>query len=127
MLLAHLLLNAVSTQVGDRPADVHPRFIDRITEPRASVAEYDKAAGLRHERARMAHRSADDDVGALQRDATPRSRIAADYNSPPCAVAPAACPARPATSTLPDIMFSATPTPTVPWTRTVASWFMPAQ
>ena len=46
---------------------------------------------------------------------------------PPCAVAPADWPALPPTSTRPDIMFSATPTPALPWMRTVAGWFMPAQ
>ena len=46
---------------------------------------------------------------------------------PPCAVAPAAWLASPFTWTRPDIMFSATPTPALPWTVTLARWFMPAQ
>ena len=46
---------------------------------------------------------------------------------PPCAVAPAAWLALPSTTTSPDIMFSARPTPALPWMRTVACWFMPAQ
>ena len=48
-------------------------------------------------------------------------------NNPPRAVAPADCEALPSTMTRPDIMFSATPTPQFPRTRTVACLFMPAQ
>ena len=48
-------------------------------------------------------------------------------SSPPWAVAPAAWLALPSTVTRPDIMFSATPCPALPVTRTVACWFMPAQ
>ena len=48
-------------------------------------------------------------------------------SSPPRAVAPAAWLAEPSTTTVPDIMFSATPTPQLPRTRTVARLFMPAQ
>jgi hypothetical protein len=47
--------------------------------------------------------------------------------SPPRPVAPAAWLASPETQTSPDIMFSATPTPTLPATLTVACLFMPAQ
>jgi hypothetical protein len=46
---------------------------------------------------------------------------------PPRAVAPADCEALPSTTTTPDIMFSATPTPQFPRTRIEASLFMPAQ
>ena len=46
---------------------------------------------------------------------------------PPRAVAPADWLAKPSTITRPDIMFSATPTPQLPRTRTVARWFIPAQ
>ena len=46
---------------------------------------------------------------------------------PPRAVAPADWDALPSTMTAPDIMFSATPTPQLPWIRTVACLFMPAQ
>ena len=46
---------------------------------------------------------------------------------PPCPVAPAHWLALPLTRTRPDIMFSATPTPTMPWTVISACWFMPAQ
>ena len=46
---------------------------------------------------------------------------------PPRPVAPADCEAFPSTITAPDMMFSATPTPTLPCTRTVASLFIPAQ
>ena len=46
---------------------------------------------------------------------------------PPQPVAPAACEASPFTCTRPDIMFSATPGPALPWTMTVACLFMPAQ
>ena len=46
---------------------------------------------------------------------------------PPWAVAPAAWEALPLTRTEPDIMFSATPTPTLPCTVMQAFWFMPAQ
>ncbi len=46
---------------------------------------------------------------------------------PPCPVAPADWEASPRTLTSPDIMFSATPTPALPCTVTVARWFMPAQ
>jgi hypothetical protein len=42
-------------------------------------------------------------------------------------VAPADCDALPSTTTVPDMMFSATPTPALPCTRSVACWFMPAQ
>ena len=35
--------------------------------------------------------------------------------------------ASPSTWTKPDIMFSATPTPALPWIRTVACLFIPAQ
>ncbi len=55
-------------------------------------------------------------------DASPRIT-----SSPPRAVAPADWLALPSTITVPDIMFSATPTPQLPCTRTVASLFMPAQ
>ena len=48
-------------------------------------------------------------------------------SSPPRPVAPADWLALPSTSTEPDIMFSATPTPQLPCTRTTACWFMPAQ
>ena len=47
-------------------------------------------------------------------------------SSPPWAVAPADCDALPFTHTEPLIMFSATPTPTLPSTTTSADWFMPA-
>ena len=47
--------------------------------------------------------------------------------SPPRPVAPADWLASPETRTSPDIMFSATPTPALPWTSTVACLFMPAQ
>ena len=46
---------------------------------------------------------------------------------PPCAVAPADWLAFPSTTTSPDIMFSATPVPAFPCTRTVACLFIPAQ
>ena len=46
---------------------------------------------------------------------------------PPCPVAPALWLASPRTWTKPDIMSSATPTPALPWTITVARLFMPAQ
>ena len=45
---------------------------------------------------------------------------------PPRPVAPADWLALPSTTTVPDMMFSATPVPQLPWTRTVASLFMPA-
>ena len=45
---------------------------------------------------------------------------------PPRPVAPAEARAA-ADTTVPDMMFSATPTPALPCTRTVACWFMPAQ
>ncbi len=48
-------------------------------------------------------------------------------SNPPRALAPAAWLADPSTTTSPDIMFSATPVPQLPFTRTVASWFIPAQ
>jgi hypothetical protein len=50
-----------------------------------------------------------------------------DQRPPPRPVAAADWLASPSTITVPDIMFSATPTPQLPATRTVASWFMPAQ
>jgi hypothetical protein len=46
---------------------------------------------------------------------------------PPRPVAPADWLVSPSTITAPDMMFSATPTPAFPWTRTVASLFIPAQ
>ncbi len=46
---------------------------------------------------------------------------------PPRPVAAAAWLASPATITVPDMMFSATPTPQLPPMRTVASLFIPAQ
>ena len=46
---------------------------------------------------------------------------------PPRPVAPADWLAFPSTTTRPDIMFSASPVPAFPCTRTVASLFMPAQ
>ena len=46
---------------------------------------------------------------------------------PPRAVAPADWLASPSTVTVPDIMFSATPVPTLPCPRMSACWFMPAQ
>ncbi len=48
-------------------------------------------------------------------------------SSPPRPVAPAACEALPFTRTVPDIMFSATPTPAWPCTVICASLFMPPQ
>ena len=48
-------------------------------------------------------------------------------SSPPRPVAPADWLASPATCTKPDIMFSATPVPALPWISTVACLFMPAQ
>jgi hypothetical protein len=48
-------------------------------------------------------------------------------SSPPRPVAPADWLALPSTITDPDMMFSATPTPQLPCTRTTACWFMPAQ
>ena len=47
--------------------------------------------------------------------------------SPPRPVAPADWLTLPSTSTRPDIMFSAIPVLALPWTRTVASLFIPAQ
>ena len=46
---------------------------------------------------------------------------------PPRPVAPADWLASPFTWTVPDIMFSATPVPALPWITIVACWFMPAQ
>ena len=46
---------------------------------------------------------------------------------PPRPVAPAAWLALPSTTIVPDMMFSATPTPQWPCTRTVARLFIPAQ
>jgi len=46
---------------------------------------------------------------------------------PPRALAPADWLALPSTITAPDIMFSATPTPQLPRTSTLASTFIPAQ
>ena len=48
-------------------------------------------------------------------------------SSPPRPVAPADWDVLPSTITVPDMMFSATPTPALPCTRTVACLFMPAQ
>jgi hypothetical protein len=48
-------------------------------------------------------------------------------SSPPRPVAPADWLTVPSTMTRPDIMFSAIPVLAFPWTRTVASLFMPAQ
>ena len=47
--------------------------------------------------------------------------------SPPRPEAPADCEALPLTRTEPDIMFSATPGPALPWTTMRAARFMPAQ
>ena len=76
MLVAHLLLDAVGAEPGDRAADVEPRLVQRVAERLAGVAAHDEAAPLGHERAHVADRSADDDVGALQRDrrSAPRRR-----------------------------------------------------
>ena len=46
---------------------------------------------------------------------------------PPRPVAPAYCEASPSITTVPDIMFSATPGPAEPCTVTVPPSFMPAQ
>ena len=46
---------------------------------------------------------------------------------PPRAVARRGLAGAPSTITVPDIMFSATPTPQLPRIRTVACLFMPAQ
>lgn len=46
---------------------------------------------------------------------------------PPQPVAPADWLASPFTCTVPDMMFSATPVPALPFTTTVACLFMPAQ
>jgi hypothetical protein len=48
-------------------------------------------------------------------------------NRPPRPVAPADWLALPSTTTRPDIMFSATPTPQLPATLTIACLFIPAQ
>ena len=48
-------------------------------------------------------------------------------SSPPRPVAPADWEVLPSTITVPDMMFSATPTPALPCTRTVACLFIPAQ
>ena len=78
-------------------------------------------------RAHVPDRAAHDDVGALERDAAARRGVAVDDEQPTARVAPAAWLAAPSTMTLPDIMFSATPTPQLPRTRMVACLFMPAQ
>ena len=64
----------------------------------------------------------------------PLSEIAARAAASPCttsrppwALAPADWLALRVTSTRPDIMFSATPTPALPSTRTCACSFIPAQ
>ena len=56
-----------------------------------------------------------------------RRRVALDDDRPPRPVAPADWLALPSTTTVPDMMFSARPTPALPCTRTVACLFMPAQ
>ena len=48
-------------------------------------------------------------------------------SKPPWPDAPAYCEASPFTRTAPDIMFSATPTPALPLTMTLALLFIPAQ
>ena len=78
-------------------------------------------------------------MNALMCPTEPRTTMSAPFNeiphraeaspwitsSPPRAVAPADWLALPSTITVPDIMFSATPTPQLPWIRTAACWFMP--
>jgi hypothetical protein len=65
----------------------------------------------------VADRALHDDVDALHRDAAARGGIAVDHQQAAAPVAPADWLASPATCTKPDIMFSPTPTPALPWTR----------
>ncbi|NIB33435.1 hypothetical protein HBB16_19515 [Pseudonocardia sp. MCCB 268] len=60
----------------------------------------------------------------LHRDPHRIDALPSMVSSPPCAVAPADWKASPHTRTFPDIMFSATPGPTEPSTRTVPPWFI---
>ena len=79
VLVAHLLLDAVGARARHRPADVQPRLVERVAERLAGVAAHHQAALLGHERAHVADRAADDDVGALERDPAPRRRVAVDH------------------------------------------------
>ena len=82
VLVAHLLLDAVGAEPGDRAAHVEPRLVDRVAERIAGVAADDEAARLRHERAQVPDRAADDDVDALHRDAAARRGVAVDDEQP---------------------------------------------
>ena len=62
---------------GDRAAHVDARLVDRVAERVAGVAAARRGAPrLRHERAHVADRAADDDVDALHRDAAARDGVA---------------------------------------------------
>src|SRR5215469_14278766 len=72
VLVPHLLLNAVRAEPGHRAAHVQPRLVQRVPERLARVATHHQTALLPHERAHVANRAADHDVGALQRDPAAR-------------------------------------------------------
>src|SRR5271170_4328500 len=68
VLGAHLLLDAVGAERGDRSANVQPGLEQRVAQRLAGVATHDQRTLLRHEGAHVADRPMHDDLGSLERD-----------------------------------------------------------
>src|SRR5580698_7288317 len=68
MLIAHRLFNAISAEALRVPAQKEPRFVNRIAECLAGIAQDHQVACLCHEGAHMTDRALDDDIAALQRN-----------------------------------------------------------
>ena len=66
VLRAHLLLDAVGAEALHRAAHVDACLIERVAERVAGVSADDEPPLLRHERAHVPDRAADDDVDPLQ-------------------------------------------------------------
>src|SRR5579871_5604087 len=79
VLGAQLLLDAVGAEPRDLAADVDARLVQRVAEAIAGVAAHHQPALLRHERAHVTDRPADDDVDALHRDPAAARRVAPDH------------------------------------------------
>src|SRR5260370_33901816 len=84
------LLDAVSAEALDLALDVELGLVDRIAQALPRIAADHQTAGLRHESAHMADRTAADDPDALHRYAAAPRYIAFDHQqSAPPASAPA--------------------------------------
>ena len=115
----------VGAEAVDFAADVEDGFVEGVAEAGAGVAADDEAAGLGHEGGDVADGAADDDVDPFMEMPQREEAFPSMTTRPPWPEAPAHSEAFPFTRTVPDMMFSATLQPTLPWTVMRARLFMP--